>query len=229
MNHFKKNHLLENHSIVILILRQFMLKPVRGFRNHRCPGCQLPKHLCICSLLPYLNTKATFWVLMHPFEYGKPTNTGRIIQDCIPQTKIIFWERTTPDFDLLSMIQDQQDVFLMFPEEYKTDHNSIAQSIQLSVANPHFILLDGTWKQARKIFRKSPYLHRLPMISIKSNQKSIYMLRRPSQNHHLCTIEVAITLLDLNGEIEQSRQMNSYFKKFINRHMNHRTGEQVFN
>ena len=219
--------LITNHKSPALRVESD-LKSTRGYRKHRCPGCQLPKQLCICSLLPSLKTKATFWVLMHPFEFEKPTNTGKIIQDCVPQTKIIFWERTTPDLELLNMFQGQQNIFLVFPEEYKTDNNSVIPATQLGVENPHFILLDGTWKQARKIFRKSPYLHHLPIISFKTDQKSIYLLRRPSQVHHLCTIEVAIALLDSNREQESSRQMNNYFKKFVNHHMHHRTGEPVF-
>ncbi|MDI8992988.1 DTW domain-containing protein, partial [Salmonella enterica subsp. enterica serovar Anatum] len=31
---------------------------------------------------------------------------------------------------------------------------------------PLFIMLDGTWPEARKMFRKSPYLDHLPVISM---------------------------------------------------------------
>ncbi len=163
---------------------------------------------------------------MHPFEYEKPTNTGRIIQDCLPKTKIILWERTNPAEDLLDIVQESKNhVFLVFPKEYKTDNNIIVNSTQLPISDPHFILLDGTWKQARKIFRKSPYLHHLPIISFNSEQKSIYHLRNPTKNHHLCTIEVAVILLRLNLETEQSEQLNDYFRKFVNQYMSYRTGK----
>ncbi|MBT4286076.1 MAG: DTW domain-containing protein [Deltaproteobacteria bacterium] len=203
-----------------------MLKSARGFRDQRCPGCQLPLSLCICCSLPRITAKATFWILMHPFEYDKPTNTGRIIQDCIHQSKIIFWERTLPSHRLLNLIKDNQQVFLVFPEEYKTNTNSPVHSRPLATENPNFILLDGTWKQARKIFRKSPYLHHLPILSLNSEQKSIYKLRRPSQDHHFCTVEVAIALLQQNQEIEQSLKLNLYFKKFVSQHMIHRNGKR---
>ncbi len=39
---------------------------------------------------------------------------------------------------------------------------------------PLFILLDGTWSEARKMFRKSPYLEHLPVLSLAPEQLSRY-------------------------------------------------------
>lgn len=204
-----------------------MSKPSRGYRNSRCPGCQLPKKLCICGELPKVNSQATFWIVMHPFEYDKPTNTGRILKECLSDTKIIFWERTAPSKALIDAI-NSNNTYLVFPEEYKTLNNTVVETLDLSATNPHFILLDGTWKQARKIFRQSPYLHKLPVLSMQFDQKSIYQLRRPSSSHHLCTIEVAIALLRLNNDITQSEQINQYFRRFVNQYMFFRNGKNIF-
>jgi DTW domain-containing protein YfiP len=37
---------------------------------------------------------------------------------------------------------------------------------------PLFILLDGTWAEARKMFGRSPYLDGLPVLSLQPNQIS---------------------------------------------------------
>ncbi|MFN4152497.1 MAG: DTW domain-containing protein, partial [Candidatus Sericytochromatia bacterium] len=86
-----------------------------------------------------------------------------------------------------------------------------------------FILIDGTWNQARKIFRKSTYLDKLPMLSLNIDKKSQYLLRRASQDTHLCTAEVGIELLRLNEEFEACDLLDDYFKRFIESYVSGRT------
>ena len=47
---------------------------------------------------------------------------------------------------------------------------------------PLFILLDGTWADARKAFRKSPFLDRFPVLSLAPERLSRYRLRAPGTN-----------------------------------------------
>ncbi len=61
-------------------------------------------------------------------------------------------------------------------------------------------MLDGTWTEARKMFRKSPYLDALPIISVDLSRISAYHLREAHADGQYCTAEVAITLLDLAGD-----------------------------
>lgn len=35
---------------------------------------------------------------------------------------------------------------------------------------PVFIILDGTWRQARRMFRKSPYLDALPVLPLRTER-----------------------------------------------------------
>lgn len=42
----------------------------------------------------------------------------------------------------------------------------------------NYIVLDGTWKEAHKIYNISPYLKSLPTIKIEADQKSLYTLSR---------------------------------------------------
>ncbi len=58
-------------------------------------------------------------------------------------------------------------------------------------------MLDGTWPEARKMFRKSPYLDNLPVISVDLSRLSAYRLREAQAEGQYCTAEVAIALLDM--------------------------------
>ena len=50
------------------------------------------------------------------------------------------------------------------------------------------------------MFRKSPYLDALPVISVDLSRVSAYRLREAHADGQYCTAEVAIALLDLAGD-----------------------------
>jgi DTW domain-containing protein YfiP len=83
---------------------------------------------------------------------------------------------------------------------------------------PLFILLDGTWDEARKMFRKSPYLNHLPVLSLQPEQTSRYRLRRAQRSNHLCTAEVAAVCLHLANEPEAAQALNAYLDLYIQRY-----------
>ncbi len=87
---------------------------------------------------------------------------------------------------------------------------------------PLFILLDATWSEARKMFRKSPYLDALPVLSLQAGQLSTYRLRRSTNDAHLCTSEVAAACLALAGEPHAAEVLTAYLDVFTGHYLNAR-------
>jgi len=79
---------------------------------------------------------------------------------------------------------------------------------------PLFILLDATWSEARKMFRKSPYLEHLPVLSLEPEQLSRYKLRRSKRDDHFCTAEVAALCLELAQDTIASEVLDAYLDVF---------------
>jgi DTW domain-containing protein YfiP len=84
---------------------------------------------------------------------------------------------------------------------------------------PLFVLLDATWPEARKMFRKSPYLDKLPVLSLASDQISRYKLRRSRRDDHFCTSEVAALCLDLAGEPQAAQALEAYLDVFTHHYL----------
>ena len=84
---------------------------------------------------------------------------------------------------------------------------------------PLFILLDATWPEARKMFRKSPYLDRLPVLSLASEQISRYKLRRSRRDDHFCTSEVGALCLELAGESHAAQTLEAYLDVFTHHYL----------
>jgi len=84
---------------------------------------------------------------------------------------------------------------------------------------PLFILLDGTWDEARKMFRKSPYLKKFSVLSLQPEQLSRYKLRRAQSEAHLCTAEVGALCLDLAKDTHAAAALNAYFEVFTEHYL----------
>ena len=84
---------------------------------------------------------------------------------------------------------------------------------------PLFVLLDATWPEARKMFRKSPYLDHLAVLSLQPEQLSRYKLRRSQREDHLCTSEVAALCMELAGEHHAAQTLEAYLDVFTNHYL----------
>lgn len=82
-----------------------------------------------------------------------------------------------------------------------------------------FILLDGTWREAKKMFSKSPYLNQFPVLGIQPTQASNYQLREAAHLHQLCTAEVMIEVLKVDGDEAAATQLADYFHTFRKHYM----------
>lgn len=188
----------------------------RGGRSERCPYCMLLPYLCICPLKKTVTTSSAFLLLMYDDEILKPSNTGRLIADLIPDTYAFIWSRTEPAAQLMELLADPKwQPIVIFPEEYTAPERLMAgyQAPQ-SAKRPLFILLDGSWAEAKKMFRKSPYLDNFPVLSFSPDTLSRYLLRKASKNNQLATAEVAGRVLQLMGEQENAQWMDLWFDTF---------------
>jgi len=192
----------------------------RGSFVERCPGCNLPVLNCLCPYRVVAASRARVWLLTHPLEHHKPTNTGRLIRDVLPDTEVFTWYRTAPDARLLALLDDPRYApFVIFPDDQPDYAERVVgmEAVAEAAASgrvPVYILLDGTWRQARRIFRKSPYLDALPVLPLATRRQTRYRLRKPASSAHLCTAEVAAELLRQGGDSAAAETLDDYFDVF---------------
>lgn len=166
-----------------------------------------------------LKSKTLIWLLSHEREQFRPTNTGKLIKKTLPNhTEVSYWRRVEPNEDLLSIINDETyEPILVFPVE-GADHRRLPlDDLRIKTDKTRvFIILDGIWKESKKILRQSPYLQDLPFVALENLEKTRYTLRRNKELDHICTVEVAIELLKELGENEAVTRLDEAFEYFIN-------------
>ena len=191
-----------------------------GPKGERCPGCRLVPSHCICTLRPKVSTRAGMCLLMADIEPLKPSNTGWLIADVVTDTFAFGWARTEVAPDLMPLLNDPQwQPYVVFPREFADDARVVHEVTHIANKRPLFILLDGTWDEARKIFRKSPYLQHFPVLSLHPEQLSRYKLRRAQSEAHLCTAEVGALCLALANDTQAAAALNAYFEVFTEHYL----------
>lgn len=210
----------------VLVLRQQQLlkttKPfnARGSRVIRCDGCLLPQADCLCAKVPAPCAQSAFLFLMYTGECFKPSNTGRLIADVASESFAYVWDRTQPDPELLALLTNPRyQPYVVFPHEYSQAERCVSHVDTATDKIPLFIMLDGTWREAKKMFSKSPYLDGFPVLGISPSHSSNYVLREAAHLHQLCTAEVGIAVLELAGESQAATELSLYFKEFRRRYM----------
>jgi len=206
----------------------------RGGSIPRCRHCMLLPYLCICSIKKTVKTQSAFLLLMYDDEILKPSNTGRLIADLVPETFAYIWSRTEPNEDMLALVNDPKwQPIVVFPEEYAQAERVLVQSaipqVETSVSDkrPLFILLDGTWAQAKKMFRKSPYLDTLPVLSFSPEKLSQYLVRKATKDNQLATAEVASLVLASIGEQENADLLALLFSTFKENYLLGKSRQQL--
>lgn len=130
------------------------------------------------------------WLLTHTEELKKSTGTGKLVKDTLGLAcKIVEWSRVAPDQEILDL--DPNNTLLIYSNN-EAETTSCDKSLS-TIEN--IIIIDGTWQQAQKMYNKSPYLKKFGHYEI-CGLKSVYNKRRNQKTFGLCTVEVAIYLLN---------------------------------
>lgn len=168
----------------------------RETAGSRCERCRLHLGLCVCPLLPRLETRTRLVLIMHRLEARKSTNTGRFAALCLANSQLVLrGDGERPDAPFVC--DDGSRPLLLFP-------HPDAQPLARPAAHEGPITLvvpDGTWRQASKVRKRVPGLDGLPCVALPPEGPSDYRLRRWPHEEGLSTLEaVARAMGVLEGE-----------------------------
>lgn len=214
----------------------------------RCDNCLLHQAQCLCAVRPAAAGKVAVCLLYYQGEIFKPSNSGRLVADVLSDNHAFQWTRSAPAPALNALLCNPSYApVLVFPTQYaepqrclgsgSTGHLDFTRPLDEFMAQtqnqgrkPLMVLLDGSWREARKMFRCS-WLASLPVLGIEPQAESRYGLREAVHEYQLSTAEVAIEVLRLLGDGEQAQVLSDYFDIFKHRSLqgrsNHHKGVTV--
>ncbi|WP_133012130.1 tRNA-uridine aminocarboxypropyltransferase [Marinomonas flavescens] len=193
----------------------------RGSKANRCPSCLMATFACFCTERKTAHASINFILLFHRDEIHKPTNSGRLIADCYPADTLAFlWDRTQPDDALKALLEERKGACTLLYPHTETAKRQKRHVRTLPLPNVEsntkhtFIILDGTWKQASKMFHQSEWLKDIPHFEINSQAQRSFLVRHSGHDMQFATAEVIALLLDNLGYEAQSRDLLHYYQVF---------------
>jgi DTW domain-containing protein len=163
----------------------------RAPRPH-CYRCDKPELACLCARIPRVENQTPIVIVQHKRESRHSIGTARIADLGLARRRIEV------------MAADQQSsearpgwlpagAGLLYPG---------ADSIELESADDAqkpscLVVIDGTWNQAKALFRDHRWLQGLPRYRLSPRAPSRYRLRKEPAAHCISTIEAIVQALGL--------------------------------
>jgi DTW domain-containing protein YfiP len=139
--------------------------------------------LCICGLIPRLQTRTRLLLIMHRYEDRKSTNTGRLASECLPNSEVLIRGHVDMPSAALRFDAATQPL-LLFPHEQTVPLAQFRSGAPVTLIVP-----DGNWRQASRVKRRVPGLADVPCVGLPAGEPSRYRLRAEAHDHGLATIE----------------------------------------
>lgn len=165
-----------------------------------CPRCERPAPTCLCALLPVppLAHRTPLLILQHPAEAGHAKNTAALLTLGLQHARLLRGET----FD--AALAGPGSALLYPGESGAADPVAVRQ----------LILLDGSWRQSRRLLAANPWLTALPRVALPA-RPSRYAIRRAHRPGQLSTFEAGLHALAwLEGGAERFEPLWAAFEAF---------------
>jgi DTW domain-containing protein YfiP len=189
-----------------------METPVREL----CLRCRRPQSVCWCSRIVEVPTRTRVVLLQHPREGKVAIGTARMAHLALPNSElhqgIVFGDRPA-----VRALIDAPGTVLLFPGPGARPPSAFAPEELRNV-----VVIDGTWAQAKKVYKHNPLLHRLPRVGLVPRRPGNYRIRKEPAPDCLATIEAVIELLgDLEGDFPRFERMLNAFEFMVETQIAH--------
>ena len=188
------------------------------------------RSLCICALLPRLETRTRVVLLLHQLEVVKPTNTGLVAARCLVNSAVVYRGRApvadapvadAPVADAGPSLADQaarlaaeipagSRAAFLFPHASATPLDAFATD----GAPVTLVVPDGTWSQAARALSRLGRALSLPCVTLPRGADlgaGASRLRAPTRPGRLATLEaLALALGALEGRAVEAELLRVY-------------------
>lgn len=161
-------------------------EPAQAGRATACQRCLYQR--CLCAEIPTIATRTRVVIVRHHDEVNRSSNTGRLAHLALPNSEIVdHGGRIVVGTEVLPPLEGG---WLLYPE----GHGELP-----SPATPPklLVVLDATWAQSRRMYRKLPALRGLPILKLPEGPMAAMRLRAAPAPGMVSTIEAIARALDL--------------------------------
>lgn len=165
-----------------------------------CARCERPASTCLCATLPApLPHRTGLLILQHPAEAGHAKNTVALLTLGLQSAHLLRGE-------VFDAALAEPGTALLYPGEGEPAAPADVRRL---------ILLDGSWRQSRRLLAANPWLAALPRLALPA-QPSRYAIRRAHRSGQLSTLEAGLHALALlEGGSQRFEPLWTAFDAFV--------------
>ncbi|MBC7530386.1 MAG: DTW domain-containing protein [Oligoflexus sp.] len=172
--------------------------------REECYRCRKAKVMCYCAQIKPFASDPEFVILIHPKETRKAINTGRMAFLNLQNAKLLVGNDFSGDPSLSRLLNDpSKRCYLLFPGPAAIDIHDLPCSPSDRAGKAGlsdvFIILDATWSMAKKMFRLSQNLQKIPQVMFKPEKASEFLIRQQPGFDCYSTIETIHHMIELRA------------------------------
>ena len=171
-----------------------------------CERCRLPQKNCVCLQLPAIMLPFQIVILRHSKAANKASNTAFVSSLCIPKLRILDIEHPR---EVSEMVAPSLKDVLLFPPLEKQD------VIDPDTLPSTLYVLDGSWKQARKMYRQNKSLRNIPHLSLSPRDIPPPRILTPSSPQGMSTMEAISRCCSYFGLHEKAEMLHQGLCAFV--------------
>ena len=158
-------------------------------------------------------------ILQDPSEARQAKGSVPLLQACLRPLKVWVSDDFLHHEGLNTLLQDPQlALFLVYPGDEARQASEL--KAKLAGRTPCFVLLDGTWRKSLKLLHSHPALAQLPRLTLATQPKSDYHIRKSPRADGLSTFEaVAAMLSEWSEKPETYAPLTTSFQAWVEREL----------
>jgi len=182
--------------------------------RERCQICGMRADLCVCQVIPKMETATRVVVILHHKELATTSNSGRLVPVALSRGE---WRVRGGHYELdtKGLVEPGVRPLLLFPAPGALPLNA---EFLKNYPGPHTLLVpDGTWSQAKKVARREPLLANALAVCLENPGSSIYKLRIAPRTGALATFEAIAAAMGILEGKHVEEAMMVLFTQFVQR------------
>jgi len=151
--------------------------------------------MCYCHQVVKKNNRNHLIIFQHPKETHHALNTARIAKLSFKRCDLVVGEIPEETADAMLLIEKYEPL-LLFPAEnahiVDCDPEFVQQQQHRSI-----LVLDGSWRKAKRMLYESPVLQQLTCISYTVRRSNRYVIRKSPSATAQSTLEAIVQVLEI--------------------------------
>lgn len=188
--------------------------PDAQFR-HRCDDCFRPVTQCYCDAITTVDTRTEFLILQHRRERTHPFNSARIAARALTNCKLVC-DRNEQLAEMQLPIKPSAGLL------YPSPGARLLDQVPLEELPEQLVVIDGTWHQAKTLYRDVEVLRSLPCFALAPTTPGQYQIRLEPDASSLSTVEaIAAAVRQMEPENTDVDRLLDGFHAMIKKQLAH--------